>query len=464
MHSRWMIRAALLLMALAASAQPSPEMRKRIEGTIAAFNGTAHDFEKYAQEHYAKEFLAQRTAEQRAALFARLQQDFGKLGAVSVERKSPDSVAIAVKGTTGMRGQLILRHEPAPSYRISGLEMRVGGGDNEKPDLPPVPVRGTMNAAELTAALDPYLKNLQAASKFDGAVLVVRDGVTLFEKAYGYANRADKVPNTVATRFNVGSIVKEFTKVAVGRLAAEGKLSLDDTLGRHIPDHPNATAQKATIAQLLDHTAGLGDFMSPEFRATAMGRLRSNRDWYKLAASRPMTFDPGARRQYCNNCYITLGEIIERVSGMPYEQYIAKHVFEPAGMKTAGFFHTDGVEPSVATGYTTAHGPLRSSVHLRGAAGSAAGSAYASAGDLLAFDNAWRDGKLLDPKWTGWSFDGAAPATGRVTTPLGYAGGSEGVNATVESGGKWTVVVLANIDPPAAEDLGQAIYRALGGD
>lgn len=454
------IRHSLLLALLTFPllAQPSPRMQELLTATIDALNGDAAAFERYAQERYAKEFLAKRTPQQRAALLSRLRADFGRIEARGAQRMSPERVGIAIAGSTGMRGRLVLDHDDA--YKITGLEIRVGD-DDARPELPPVPVRGDMNGKDLAAALEPYLRNLHETSRFDGSVLIARNGSAILEKSYGFANRADKVPNTAATRFSVGSINKHFTKIAIARLAAEGKLSLDETLGKHIPDHPNATAQKATIRQLLDHTAGLGDFMGPEFRGASKGDLRSNRDWFRFVSSKPLTFDPGTRRQYCNNCYITLGEIIERVSGVPYEQYIERNVFVPAGMRGAGFLMADAIEPNVAIGYTTRHGGLRANTLLRGAAGSAAGSAYATPADLLAFDNALRDGKLLDPKWTAWMFGSDAPFEGRASAAEAYAGGAEGVNAVVESDAKWTVIVLANIDPPAAESLGMAIYRAL---
>lgn len=437
MPSRILWILALLFTTMTAGAQARPEIRKLLDATTAALNGTAEEFERYAQEWYAKELLAKWTSEERRAFLERLRGDFGKIDMPMVRRDSDARLQARISGTTGTTGALILDITPEAPHRITGVEIRIGEGEDEEA-LPAVPVRGSMTGEQLSSALDAYVRQLD----FSGTVLIAKNGTAVFEQSYGLANRSDNVPNTPATRFSIGSINKAFTSAAIAQLAAAGKLSVDDPIGKHLPDHPNAEAKKATIAQLLDHTGGLGDFNGPEYQALSKSTLRANRDWYRFASTRPMTFAPGTSKRYCNNCYITLGEIVERVSGMPYETYIAKHVFEPAGMKTAGFLHTDAIEPHVAIGYTTAHGAIRSNLHLRGAAGSAAGSSYATAADLLAFEK-WRR------------------AQKGAEAGAGYAGGAEGVNAIVEADPTWVVVVLANMDPPAAERLGQAIHAAL---
>ena len=132
-------------------------------------------------------------------------------------------------------------------------------------------------------------------------------------------------------------------------------------------------------------------------------------------------------------------------------------------MKDTGFFATDDIVPNVAIGYTSRGGRTRSNVLQRGASGSAAGSAFATLRDLLALDESLRNGKLLDPKWTGWFYRSDNPVTGRVMNAENYAGGTGGVNAGVSGNGTCTVVATANIDPPAAEALSSAILRALAG-
>jgi len=327
--------------------------------------------------------------------------------------------------------------------------------------LPPVPVRAGMQAAELSTALDGYLTRLSSDEKFAGTLLVARDGQPLFEKSYSLANRSDNIANTPRTRFNLGSINKQFTSISIAQLAAAGKLATSDTIARHLPDYPNAAARNITLQQLLDMTAGLADFFGPDFYAVSKHRFRRNHDYYQFVAPKPLHFEPGARKEYCNSCYIVLGEIVERVSGMPYEQYVSENVFRRAGMQNAAFLSADEIAPNVAIGYTHRDGTPRNNVLLHGAAGSAAGSAYATARDLLALDEALRRSLLLDDAYLRTFFKFGEKVNGRAAGPAVYAGGSPGINAALAGGPVWTVIALANLDPPAADALAMAIYRSL---
>ncbi len=131
---------------------------------------------------------------------------------------------------------------------------------------------------------------------------------------------------------------------------------------------------------------------------------------------------------------------------MPYEQYVAQHVFARADMAATGYPQADAIEPNVAIGYTrrTSDGTLRSNLYMHGAAGSAAGGGYSTALDLFSYVKARRAGRFP-----------------RSDKGLGIAGGAPGTNAVVESNGDWTVVVLSNFDPPAGERLGLALMQAL---
>lgn len=458
---QWLFLMALL--AMPAFAQTAA-MRARIQGTVAAFNGTAEEFERYVEEAYADALKKRSTPAQRKAFLERVRGDFGAVEATTIRRDAPNRVIVGVEGTKGTRGTITIEHELEEPHKLTDVRFMLGEEEGEESSGPPltaVPVHGRMSAGELTGALDAYIGRLAKDDRFAGSVLVARDGKPVFEKAYGPANRSDNVPNTAATRFNIGSINKHFTRVAIGQLAAAGKLALTDTISTHLPDHANPAARKATLQQLVDMTAGLADFFGPEFDAAGKQRFRSNRDYYKFIAPMALRFAPGTGKEYCNSCYITLGEIVERVSGVPYEKYVQDNVLARAGMQTAGFIALDEVAPHVAIGYVRAGGTVRANLYGRGARGNAAGGAYATARDLLLFDEALRGGRLLDPQRTAWFFGLDAPPSGRVHAFHGYAGGSQGVNAAVYGGPTWSVIVLGNVDPPLPERLAGAIYKAL---
>ena len=341
------------------------------------------------------------------------------------------------------------------------VERQVQGGNLQGPgaSLTPPPIDGAMSAGELSEALGKYLADLAARDEFAGVVVVAKDGHRLFERAYGLADRERNTPVTPDHRFNIASIGKAFTKVAIGHLISQGRLSLSDTIGTRLPDYPNAAARAATIEQLLDHRGGIVDFFGPRFDATPKDQFRSNADYFRFVASQDPLFPPGSRNQYCNGCYIVLGEIVARASGMLYEDYIQRHVFTPAGMSGAGFLST--ADPQVAIGYMRRDGRLVDNASRHGRRGSAAGGSYARAADLLAFDNALRARRLLDAKMTAWYLDSAPTETGRAPGGYGIAGGAPGANAALEANGTWTVAVVGNLDPPNAGRVARAIMQQL---
>lgn len=448
---------------------PTPEVRARIDAFVQGVNaGTPEAFEAMAQANFTPEMLARRSADDRRRMAARLKADFGT---IAVERvlRTDDTLELQVKGSTGLSATIALTLEPDAPHRIARMSVEVGGPpQGGGPALPPAPVNPSMTPEQLSSALDGYIAPLVAGDAFSGSVLVAKNGRPLFEKAYGFADRANRVPNTTKTRFSIGSINKAFTKTAIGQLVAAGKLSLTDTIGKLLPDYPNDEAKSATVAQLLNHSAGISDFFGEKFAGLAKDPFRSNADYYRFVASAPLTFPPGTRTQYCNGCFIVLGEVVARIAGVPYEQYVSTQVFQPAGMKSAEFLHTDEPAPDVATGYTRrypgANQPLHTNVFMHGAGGSAAGGAYAAAADLLAFATAMRGGRLLDDRMTTWFYGpdgGPVPTRPGGSHGIGIAGGFPGANASLESDGTWDVVVLANLDPPAATTLGMAIARAL---
>ncbi len=463
-----------LVSAVTVSTQaPDPRLKARIDAFFQALaSGDAAKYEGMSRENFEPAYLARRSAEERAAMLARIHRDFGAMTLVNVRSEEGGPTILEVRGATGMTGRVELTFEAASPFRITrvGIDVEAGGGRGGRgdgpPPLPPVPVNPSMSPAALTTGLDEYVGQLAGADRFAGVVLVAKDGVPLYEKPWGLANRETKAKIAASTRFNLGSINKIFTKTAIAKLMSQGKLTPGDTVGKVLPDYPNMQARRATVQQLLEHQAGIADFFGPDFANTPKSAFRSNADYYRFVAPKPLLFEPGTRTQYCNGCYIVLGAIIERMAGMPYEQYISENVFKPAGMKTAGFLQSDRFPADVATGYTrrspASPDTLVSNEQMHGASGSAAGGAYATVADLLAFDNALREGRLLDARMTAWVLERDTPTAGRrAGGGLAVAGGAPGCNAVLESDGAWTVAVVGNLDPPTVEQLGTSIARAL---
>ena len=260
---------------------------------------------------------------------------------------------------------------------------------------------------------------------------------------------------------------------AIGQLAAAGRLDLDDTIEKHLPDYPNAeAAAQVTVQHLLDHSSGIGDIFNQRFFGSAKTLYREPEDFFPVFASEPLRFEPGTGTAYSNGGFMVLGAIIARVSGTSYAEYVGRHVFEAAGMGASGFFARDEIVPDVAVGYTHHFGgerseKLRNNLFRLSVRGSSAGSAFATVDDLLAYDNALREHRLLEPAWTHWYFGGPRPEAGAAESPeraraaTGIAGGAPGVSAVLESDGGLAIVVLSNYDEPGAEVVARALRRPL---
>lgn len=140
-------------------------------------------------------------------------------------------------------------------------------------------------------------------------------------------------PNTMETRFELASLSKLFTAVAIAQLVERGRLSFDSSVASVLPDYPNPeVGRRITIHHLLTHTSGLPDFYRNGKLRPLEDSIHTLRDFWRTFALDSLWSEPGARFDYSNSNYILLGSIIERVSGMPFEEYVQRHVFDPAGM------------------------------------------------------------------------------------------------------------------------------------
>jgi CubicO group peptidase (beta-lactamase class C family) len=221
----------------------------------------------------------------------------------------------------------------------SGLACR----ENTAKDGP----RLTAGEAKGMAGLGAVVRRMVAADEFSGAVLIAKDGDVLFRRAYGLADRKRRIPNTLHTRFRIGSMNKMFTAVAILQLVEAGKVELTAPLGKYLRDYPNRdVATKVTIHHLLTHTGGTGDIFGPDFddhRKT----LRTLADYVELYGQRGLEFQPGSRWAYSNYGMLLLGVVIEKVTGQSYYDYVQAHIYGPAGMTATGSLPEDRGSGSV---------------------------------------------------------------------------------------------------------------------
>jgi CubicO group peptidase (beta-lactamase class C family) len=308
--------------------------------------------------------------------------------------------------------------------------------------------------AELAARLGALVDSLANAGQFSGIVSLSKRGAAVFERAYGDAQRTRHTRNTLETAFNLGSMNKIFTAIAIRQLAAAGKLQLDSSLAKAWPDYPNAdVARQVTIQQILAHTSGITGNIFELPGLASSGQIRHNRQVLAAIVNAPLAFAPGTRNQYSNAGYVVLGGLIERLTGEDYYSYVQKNIYAPAGMTRSGHFAIDSLPARTATGYTrggpggSPSEPLRANTSLLPGRGTSAGGGYSTLGDLKRFLAALRSQKIV-----------AGPPAG-----IGIAGGSPGVNALIEGDlpGEYDLIILSNFDPPSAERIARRVREWL---
>lgn len=195
-------------------------------------------------------------------------------------------------------------------------------------------VQGRLRQSEVVLGLKKYLAKLAAANMLSGTILLSRNRKIILAEAFGVDEA--KQNNQVNTKYDLASLVKMFTSVAIARLAENGTLSFNDVVGRFLPEYPNKEArEKVSLHHLLTHTSGLTEYSDKkEYRPARDqgGRFNSLSDWLPFFASDPLLFPPGTKSEYTNSDFIVLGLIIEKVTGQNYFDYVRKQIFEPAAM------------------------------------------------------------------------------------------------------------------------------------
>jgi len=433
--------AATLLAAAPAPQAPAPEWPptpagRSVAAYFKAFNAGEEAMRGYFTDFAAADALKQAPIDLRLARYRQMRERLGALELRKVVEAKADLVRVLAHGANGPLVNLDFQFEPAEPFGLVGIRVTDAGMEG-------APAEPKKDAADLGAAVRAYVQKLADEDAFSGVVLIARGGAPVFEQAYGLADRERKIPNRIDTKFNIGSINKSFTALAVRQLVAGGKIALDDPIGKYLPDYPNLeAATKVTVRHLVEMTSGIGDFFGDRYAATPKERLKTLTDYLPLFADKPLEFEPGSRNQYSNGGYVVLGLIVEKASGQDYYAYVRDHIFKPAGMAETDSFPKEAVVPNRAKGYTRSGSAWVPNDDTLPGRGSSAGGGYSTAHDLLKYVAALQKGTL-----------GELPE--ELRGGMGIAGGAPGLNAGVEWDPQrgYTVIVLANLDPPAAERI-----------
>jgi D-alanyl-D-alanine carboxypeptidase len=468
--------ALVLLLALAGCSrgpiEPSADEREQVHALLAALNaGDRPTLEAYAHEHTSPEYHDTRAIE-RGLL---LHKQYGGFDLLELKEISPRQVHgwVHAKDSDAVL-ELALDFDERPPHRITFLHIDWG-------DVPDAYRVAPLPEAAAVDAWRADTKRRAAADKFSGAILLTRSGEVLVREAFGFADRDAGIENTVDTRFRTASTSKMFTAAAVMRLVQDGRVRLDDAIGRVVPALAGKPVANATIAQLLSHQSGAGEFLGPRYEEHER-ELKVHDDYVRVFGGDALLFPPGEKFAYSNLGYLYLGAAIEHASGKSFYKYLDEAVFKPAGMT-----NTDTPPPDVdmkgrAFGYIKPPGTRQwvSAAQYLDYRADGAGGAWSSIDDMQRFLVALRGNRILDAKHTklmlgqkaeawkghGYGYGVWIDSYPKSARGVGGIGGEMGSNSEAwilpDSG--YEVVVLSNFDPGAAVSVSEFIRARLPRD
>lgn len=327
-------------------------------------------------------------------------------------------------------------------------------------------------AQDLTTKADEFVGAYAKQGKFSGTVLIAKEGKIVFDKAYGMANYGWSIPNTVDTKFRLGSISKQFGAAAILKLEEMGKLKTTDKACDYLPACPEQW-KPITIHQLATHTSGVPNFTNLPDYAKIKYRPSRYEEQVKLVWEKPMDFDPGTKFQYPNTGYVILGQIIEKAGGQPWERFLAEQLFVPAGMTNTLADSNTAIVPKRASGYRAAGGKPVNADYIDMWIPNVAGALISTIEDLYKWDRALASGKLLSeaamkkmltPEKDNYAYGwGITDQQGKVFQ--GHGGGIEGFSTQIQRlpSEQALLVVLSNFEDGQTGTVSRGLAQILNG-
>lgn len=249
-------------------------------------------------------------------------------------------------------------------------------------------------AQQLEGKIDSLLLNLfKDKDGPGGAFMIAKAGKPIYQKAFGKANLELKVEMSTNNVFQLGSITKQFTAIAILMLEENGKLSTNDTISKYIPDFPNGN--NITINHLLTHTSGIKDFTKMKSINQIAQKDLSPKELTDFFKNEPVDFQPGEKFEYNNSGYAVLGYIIELVSKQTYSDYIQKYIFDKAGMKNSRYANDVAIIPNRAYGYQKKSEQYVNKTKVSFSVPYASGSLMSTLEDMLKWQNTLNQNLLL---------------------------------------------------------------------
>ena len=346
---------------------------------------------------------------------------------------------------------------------VGGFARARDDAEPKKPGQAPAAVSGDVDA---------YIEGKMRKRHVPGvSVAVVKDGKVALLKGYGVADVEHNVPATADTVYQLASVTKTFTAAAVMMLVKDGKLSLDDKITDLLPDLPKAW-EAVTVRHLITHTSGIKSYTAVESFSKTMRKDYAPREIIDLVVKEPLLFPPGERWDYSNTGYFLLGLIIEKAAGKPYADVMAERIFKPLGMDRTRINDLRDIIKDRARGYEFDGKALRNGEYVSPTQPFSAGALVSSVSDLVKWDAALAEGKLLDASTLEAMWKPTPVKQGQAEYGFGWQVGKRNGHGFVAHGGgipgfstqitrylddKLTVIVLTNTDGGQADGLARGI-------
>lgn len=332
----------------------------------------------------------------------------------------------------------------------------------------------TARAGVCQESLSQVVDQFAEENGFSGVVLVATDGKVDVLKAVGLSDRETGKAMQTDSKFRIASMTKVFTAVLIMKLVEEGKLDLNKSMGVYLPDYNGAGKDQVSLHHLLTYSSGIENTADPLAMKSYQTFLTLD-EYIARYCSGPLVFVPGTESRYGNTEYIILQKIIEKVSGLSFEENLAKHILRPLQMRNTGMYERKNPPKDEVTSYTwedslktlTRDEPYLPEMYF------GAGGMYSTAQDLLAFDQGLFGEKLLSPQSTKqlltfhpdlgysayglWGSDGWGTFSEKFYYRTGgILGSTSNWIHTIDS--KKTILILSNTNQANLFELSEALY------
>ncbi len=457
-------------------AMPGGKAGERIQSIIDTLNSNDPGrIRRFIEEECTEKFRNFAPMDEHISVFLGLRRQTGGVDFYSIrtyvpERKDETVVILKDRNFSSWRA-FTVRFDGTENYLVSGL----GFTDARTPTDVKEP---ETTEAQFIQTIKDLVQRLCERDVLSGTLLVAKGDKVLLTHACGMASKSFHVPNTIDTKFNLGSMNKMFTATAIVQLVEKGKLSYDDPISKCVDETwlPEDITSKITILHLLTHTSGLGSYFNETYSKGSRELYRKVEDFKPLVQGEKPAFEPGKRFRYSNTGMLLLGVVIEKVTGQSYFDYIRENIYDPAGMKNSDSYEMDYPVENLAIGYSpdwkSPYG-WQNNLFKHVIKGGPAGGGFSTVSDLHRFAQALLAGKLvskesLERMWKdhsgenyGYGFGVDEGPSGKV---VGHGGGFPGINSNLniylDKG--YIVAVLSNYDQaasPVANKISQLLAR-----